>query len=58
VELDRRLARQKERSAYVTHFNDLCEALGVPTPLDANPAGVDEDGTLRRFLALNGERAG
>ena len=32
-------SRQKERSAYVTHFNDLCEVLGVPKPLDADPTG-------------------
>jgi type II restriction/modification system DNA methylase subunit YeeA len=32
-------SRQKERSAYVTHFTDLCELLGVDKPLDADPAG-------------------
>ncbi len=29
-----------ERSAAQTHFNDLCEILGVPKPLDYDPAGV------------------
>ena len=32
-------SQQKERSAYVTHFNDLCEVLGVPKPLDVDPTG-------------------
>ncbi|MGI8404782.1 MAG: type IIL restriction-modification enzyme MmeI [Thermomicrobiales bacterium] len=32
-------SRQKERSAYVTHFNDLCELLGVEKPLDQDPTG-------------------
>ncbi len=32
-------SRQKERSAYVTHFNDLCELLGVDKPLDQDPTG-------------------
>ena len=32
-------SRQKERSAYVTHVNDLCELLGVEKPLDADPTG-------------------
>jgi hypothetical protein len=34
-------SRQKERSAYVTHFNDLCDVLRVPKPLDADPTGED-----------------
>jgi hypothetical protein len=33
-------SRQKERSAYVTHFNDLCDLLNVPKPLDADPTGT------------------
>ncbi len=32
-------SRQKERSAYVTHFNDLCELLGAEKPLDQDPIG-------------------
>jgi type II restriction/modification system DNA methylase subunit YeeA len=34
-------SRQKERSAYVTHFNDLCDVLRVPKPLDADPTGEE-----------------
>jgi hypothetical protein len=34
------VSQQEERSAYVTHFNDPCELLDVPKPLDADPAGV------------------
>lgn len=64
-------SQQKERSAHVTHFNDLCEVLGVRKPLDADPTGdaygwpeddvpgeVEEDMILSRLLALNGEPAG
>ena len=29
----------KERSAAQSHFNDLCQLLGVPTPTDADPIG-------------------
>ncbi|MCC6675379.1 MAG: class I SAM-dependent DNA methyltransferase, partial [Thermomicrobiales bacterium] len=29
-----------ERAAAQTHFNDLCRALGVPAPLEADPTGV------------------
>lgn len=32
--------KANERSAAQTHFNDLCELLGVPKPLDYDPAGV------------------
>jgi hypothetical protein len=27
----------KESSAYQSHFNDLCQLLGQPTPADADP---------------------
>jgi hypothetical protein len=29
----------KERSASQTHFNDLCQLIGEPTPVEADPAG-------------------
>jgi hypothetical protein len=29
----------KERAAAQSHFNDLCELLGNPTPTDADPKG-------------------
>ncbi len=28
-----------ERAASQSHFTDLCHALGVPTPVEADPAG-------------------
>lgn len=33
-------ANLNERSAAQTHFNDLCHALGVPTPSEADPDGI------------------
>ena len=31
----------KESSAYQSHFNDLCQLLGQPTPADADPTGSE-----------------
>jgi hypothetical protein len=31
----------KESSAYQSHFNDLCELLGQPTPAEADPTGSE-----------------
>ncbi len=33
-------ATLKERSAAQEHFVDLCHALGVPTPAEADPHGT------------------
>jgi hypothetical protein len=35
-----RQSRLKERSAAQSHFNDLCHALHVPTPTEADPNGT------------------
>ncbi len=35
-----RVATLKERSASQSHFNDLCRALGVPSPTEADPTGT------------------
>ena len=34
-----RASELKERSAAQSHFNDLCQLLGEPTPTDADPTG-------------------
>ena len=31
----------KESSAYQSHFNDLCQLLGQPTPAEADPTGSE-----------------
>ena len=31
--------KAKESAAYQSHFDDLCRMLGLPTPLEADPAG-------------------
>ncbi len=33
-------AKLKERSAYQSHFNDVCALLGHPTPIEADPEGT------------------
>ena len=34
-------ADQSETAASKPHFEDLCRLLGVPTPIEADPAGTD-----------------
>ena len=34
-----RASELKESAAAQSHFNDLCQMLGEPTPTDADPAG-------------------
>lgn len=59
-------AALKERSAYQTHFNQLCELIGHPTPVELDevvfaaygwPPDLTDEQILERLLALNLERA-
>lgn len=34
-----KVSQLKESSASQSHFNDLCELLGEPTPVEADPVG-------------------
>ena len=44
-----------ESSAYAVHFNDLCEMLGVATPIVADPTG-SENFCFQKRVARDAER--